>query len=402
MSGHGEDSLGRKEPLPEESPPDPPFSWQKRHTLFVILCVVVAAVIIASVISIPYYAITPGTAQSVESLIGVPKSLDHKHSGEVLLVDVELTPLRAIEWPYFALDSNAQIIGSSALLGPESAAQYDTEGVLDMSDAQQAATVVALSKLGYNIHFHPRGALLYALFPDSPAGKTFVVGDVATAVDGVAVTTAAALSAELLKYGPGETVRIRYLTYPAGKVKEAKVRLSAWRIKGKGKTATIVCPPYGTGHQYALLHVSPETHQKVNEAPCIGVLDAETSYSVSKLPFRLDLSSEGIIGPSAGLAFTLGLMQKLDPYDLTGGHKVAATGTMSVTGAIGPVGGVAQKTIAVRNSGARIFFVPPAQYKVARSHAGDSLKIYAVSSISQVLRILESYGGRLPSGSKAA
>ncbi len=103
---------------------------------------------------------------------------------------------------------------------------------------------------------------------------------------------------------------------------------------------------------------------------------------------KVDLSSEGIVGPSAGLAFTLGLMEELDPADLTGGRKVAATGTMSIDGSVGDVGGVAQKTIAVRGAGASVFFVPPQEYTVAKAHAGSRLKVYAVSTIGQAVRIL--------------
>jgi PDZ domain-containing protein len=116
---------------------------------------------------------------------------------------------------------------------------------------------------------------------------------------------------------------------------------------------------------------------------------------VGSLPVKVDLSSEGIVGPSAGLAFTLGLMQELDPADLTGGRKVAATGTMSMDGTVGDVGGVAQKTIAVRAAGANVFFVPPQEYSVAKAHAGPHLKVYAVRTIAQAIRVLESLGGRL-------
>ncbi|MHB1988246.1 MAG: S16 family serine protease [Acidimicrobiales bacterium] len=396
MIGHDDESLGSTDEAATPPAPGRRFAWSARHSLLVVLCVIVVAAIVASLISIPYYAITPGTAQSVGALIGVPKSHSYRHKGQVLLVDVELTPLRAIEWPYFALDSNAEIIGSGALLGAESAAQYNTEGVLDMADAQQAATVVALRELGYRVKVRPRGALLYALLPGSPAGRSLAVGDVVTAVDGHHVSSAATLGADLRTYRPGTTVTMSYLDYPGNRPAQKKVQLSAWRVKGKGAEATYDCPPYGTGLSYPLLHISPETGQKVGEAPCIGALYVETSYSVGKLPYRVDLSSEGIIGPSAGLAFTLGLIDRLDPFDLTGGHKVAATGTMSISGAIGDVGGVAQKTIAVRASGAKIFFVPPQEYKVARAHAGNGLKIYPVSSIGQVVKILRSYGGKLP------
>lgn len=391
MSGHEIVSLGRGTLEPVDG-----YRWHARHTAFVVFCLVAAAVIAASLISLPYYAITPGSAQSVEQLIGVPRARAHDHRGQVLLVDVRLIPLRAIEWLWFELDPNAQIVPNSDLLGPETAPQYQVEGQVDMSDAQQAATVVALQHLGYHVTASPDGALVYALLPGSPAESTLAVGQVVTAVDGRAVASAADLGDQLRRYPPGTRVVLRVRNYQSSDVSYVRIRLSAWRIKGKGKNASLVCPPYGTGLKYPIEHLSPETGKRVAAAPCVGILEVETAYRVSTLPFSIDLSSEGIIGPSAGLAFTLGLMQRLDPYDLTGGLKVAATGTMSVTGQIGDVGGVAQKTVAVIASGAKVFFVPKVEYATAKAHSNGSLKIYPVTTIGQVLAILHRLGGRLP------
>jgi PDZ domain-containing protein len=88
-------------------------------------------------------------------------------------------------------------------------------------------------------------------------------------------------------------------------------------------------------------------------------------------------------------------MQKLDTANLTNGLQVAATGTMSVTGAVGAIGGIQQKTIAVRSAGASVFLVPPANYPIAKKYAGTTLKVYAVSSISKALAVLESLGGKI-------
>jgi PDZ domain-containing protein len=81
---------------------------------------------------------------------------------------------------------------------------------------------------------------------------------------------------------------------------------------------------------------------------------------------------------------------------LTGGHTVAATGTIDAQGDVGDVGGVAQKTIAVENAGATIFFVPPQEYKAAMSEDRPGLKVYAVSTLDQVLKILGAHGGSVP------
>ena len=327
----------------------------------------------------PYYALTPGQAQSVAPLISVsPPSVVHSHTGSVLLVDVEETELRAIDWLYFKLDNNATIIKASNILGPETPTQYNTEGVIDMSDAQQAATVVALNELGYHVKVVPAGALLYALLPGSPAE--------------------AALGAAK----PGTTVELTVSTFSPAAVKRIRLTLGTWRIVGPKKTATLACFPAGQGGRYPIAVRFPNgglgypaKGKVATPVGCLGVLQVENAYRIGQLPVRIDLRSEGIVGPSAGLAFTLGLMQKLDPENLTGGHKVAATGTMSINGAVGAIGGVEQKTIAVRSSGASLFLVPPGNYSRAKAYAGSQLHVVAVSSIGQAISVLERYGGKL-------
>jgi Lon-like protease len=361
-----------------------------------------AAVLAASLISVPYYAITPGTAQSVLPFIGVPPSLEQHHPGEVQLVDVEVTPIHLIDWLYFKLDGNASIYSSAEIQGPETNAQYNTEGVLDMSDAQQAASVVALEQLGYHVTVIPNGSLVYALDPGSPAESALQVGDVIVSVGTTKVNTPAALSAALAGYRIGEAVTLGYRPYPSGAKQTTTLHTGVWRIEGTGSNAQLTCVPADVQaslpiaklyDDHGVLYSPTKAHPGV-ATPCIGILDAEPSYFV-KLPFPVNLQSEGIVGPSAGLAFTLGVMQKLDPANLTNGMKVAATGTMSVTGQIGAIGGIQQKTIAVSSSGASIFFVPPANYPIAKKYAGSHLKVYAVSSIEQVIQILESHGGKV-------
>ena len=110
-------------------------------------------------------------------------------------------------------------------------------------------------------------------------------------------------------------------------------------------------------------------------------------------PFPVSINVIDIGGPSAGLAMTLGVIDTLSGGKLTGGHTVAATGTMDSLGNVGDVGGVAQKTIAVENAGATIFLVPPGEYKDAKSKQRPGLKIYAVSTLDQALKVLPDHGG---------
>ena len=370
--------------------------------LSVLVAIVVAAVV-ASLIQLPYYAVTPGSAPNVSELIKVPSAYRHEHRGSVHLVYVELTRIRAIEYPYFWLDPNASIEPAGAVLGTETPAQYDIEGQIDMATAQQAATVVALRELGYTVPVSAIGALVYGVLPASPALQALQVGDVISGVDGHPVHTYLDLQRRLEGLAPGTTIHLVVSPYAASKTHRVTLRLGVFRLQGKGTAQTVACARIGQGTQYPVAKLVTVAGGKAHQVACMGIYPQGsggpgvdgTAFHLGRLPVPVDLSSEGIVGPSAGLAFTLGLIQELDAADLTGGHKIAATGTMSIDGTVGDVGGVAQKTIAVRDAGATVMLVPKQEYQVARAHAGSHLKIYAVSTISQAIHVLESLGGRI-------
>jgi PDZ domain-containing protein len=112
-------------------------------------------------------------------------------------------------------------------------------------------------------------------------------------------------------------------------------------------------------------------------------------------PFDVTIDVGAIGGPSAGLALTLGLLDVLSAGNLTGGYRIAATGTINLDGTVGDVGGVAQKAVAVRKAGAQVFFVPPDELKDALSQAG-SMKVMPVATLQQALNDLRALGGHIP------
>jgi PDZ domain-containing protein len=118
------------------------------------------------------------------------------------------------------------------------------------------------------------------------------------------------------------------------------------------------------------------------------------------MPFPVSISSDNIGGPSAGLAFTLGLIDSLSGGELTGGRTVAATGTIHPDGTVGPVGGVSQKTVAVEAAKASIFFVPRDELRDARAKAKPGLTVIGVSSLSDALQALARLGGTLGAAAK--
>ena len=111
------------------------------------------------------------------------------------------------------------------------------------------------------------------------------------------------------------------------------------------------------------------------------------------LPFEVTIDSGRVGGPSAGLEFALSIVDQLTPGELTGGRRVAVTGTIELDGSVGPVGGVPQKAVTVTRSGAMLFLVPTAQVEDARSKAGTGIEVVGVDTLDDAIRELGARGG---------
>jgi PDZ domain-containing protein len=118
------------------------------------------------------------------------------------------------------------------------------------------------------------------------------------------------------------------------------------------------------------------------------------------LPVDVRIDTARVSGPSAGLAFTLAVIDDLTPGDLTGGAAVAVTGTIAEDGAVGPVGGVAQKAVVAREAGARLLLVPAGEVAEARARAGG-VRVVGVRTLDDALDVLTRRSG-VPVGSMTA
>ena len=105
-----------------------------------------------------------------------------------------------------------------------------------------------------------------------------------------------------------------------------------------------------------------------------------------RLPVRVSIDAGNVSGPSAGLAFALDVVQELGK-NVDHGHKVAATGELSLDGRVGEIGGIKQKTIGAREAGVDVFLVPTANAAAARKYA-HGLRIIPVKNFQQALRAL--------------
>jgi Lon-like protease len=333
----------------------------------VIFVAAVVAVAVASRINLNDYAVQPGTAQSVQQFITVPADKSHPVTHPVLLTDVEIGRVNALSYLFYKLQSDTDLEPVVAVTGGTPPSQLDAQGNLEMSQAEADAKTAALRRLGYTVQATAAGAVIFGTFPGTPAYPVLHVGDVVTAVDGVATPTALQLTRTLARYHSGQTVTLS--VRKAGTVAPVPVTVTLKSTVvdlGDGQTATLD------------LGIEPEDQ-------------VDFHY-----PIQVNIDVTNIGGPSAGLAMTLGVIDALTSGSVTGGHTVAATGTIDSEGNVGDVGGVPQKTIAVENAGASIFLVPRQEYKAALSKDRPGLKIYEVSTLDQALAVLAAHRGSVP------
>lgn len=113
----------------------------------------------------------------------------------------------------------------------------------------------------------------------------------------------------------------------------------------------------------------------------------------------VELRLTDVGGPSAGLFFALGIVDKLGPDDLTGGRIIAGTGTIARDGTVGAVGGVPLKTQAAKRDGATVFLVPKAECADAESELPEGLRLVPVEKLSDAVASLKALksGGDVPS-----
>jgi PDZ domain-containing protein len=380
-------AAGEAEAIPSPAQFAAPVRRRRRRwpqVFAALVALILVAVLILGRVNVNDYALSPGDATPVASFISVPRPLDHPLHGTILLTDVfvqQLTALTYLQKRFFS--SGTAILPSAELLGPATPPdQFAAQGFLEMSQAQSFATAAALTHLGYTATSSHVGALVYGISPGSPASKVLKVSQVITGVNGTPVTTACGVVAALHGLKPGTTATLS--------VNQSQVKQSGAFVNGPivPKTITLGTPPKGL--------TEPAACGAANRIPTVYLgIDPEDQLAWT-FPVKVVVRTADIGGPSAGLSMTLGIIDKLSGGDLTGKRIVAATGTIDAQGNVGDVGGVAQKTIAVERAGATVFFVPPQEYKAARSEDTPQLHVYAVSTLDQALRILRRLGGTTP------
>ena len=350
------ESMVVRGPLAWEPLPEAP---RHRFLRWALLVLALLVLLLASItFTIPYYAIAPGSARQVNDLIEVPKDRAFPPSGKVLLATVSLSQVTPMEALLGWIDGNTDIVPEERVLGPVRRRQFNQINRQAMDDSKRTAAVVALRRLGYSVAEQGKGSRVEQVEPGSPAAGRLTQGDVITAVDGRPTLLSQEAVSAIRAKRPGDSVR-----------------LEVQGVKGAERVEQVVL---GTreGLDSGFLGVALQTKERRFD-----------------FPFDVTIDSGPIGGPSAGLAFTLGVLDTLSAGELTGGRRVAVTGTIEIDGTVGDVGGVIQKTAAVRAAGAEYFLVPPMEFDDAKAHAGNRLRIVKVANLDEALAALGKLGG---------
>lgn len=319
-----------------------------------ILAVIVMAVFVTLIlVRVPYVIISPGSATLIDkSIIQISDRKTYPHSGGVLYLTVRVSDgdPNILHWLLAKIDDDASIEPREEVIG---CATYSESARLNealMNQSQNSARAAALTYLGYTVSVSSTAVYVTGVDCDSPAFGKLQLGDEILSVDGEALSSAAEVKSAVQTHAPGEIVELIV------RRDEDELPVS---VKLDGKE--------GMGY----LEVVSET---------VGEW---------QFPVDIRIDTDRVSGPSAGLAFSLAIIEQLSPENITDGRRVAVTGSIRPDGIVESVGGVAQKAIAARAAGAKIMLVPEGEAKLARRAVGkNELKVIPVASLTEALAAL--------------
>ncbi|HMD91741.1 MAG TPA: PDZ domain-containing protein [Trebonia sp.] len=316
------------------------------------------AIAVAVLVPVPYVILGPGPTlntlgsdSSGQPLITISGHPTYPVNGHLNMVTVSYQGGPGVNLNIFQalrawLNPSEAVVPESELFPPgQSAQQTQQQDTEQMASSQETATAAALTAL--HIPYTTQVQVTETV-PGYPASKVLKAGDIILAVDGKLVTGQSDLSSLITAHPAGSTLRLTVLR------DGNKVQLDA-KSTESGST------------------------------PVIGV-QVQEQY---KFPFTVKFSVGDIGGPSAGMMFALGIIDKLAPMNLTGGKFIAGTGEITAAGQVQPIGGIQQKMVGARDAGATVFLTPAANCSDTAGAVPAGLRIVKVSTLSQAISDLE-------------
>jgi Lon-like protease len=327
-------------------------------TLLIAAVGTAAAIAVSVLVPVPYVILGPGPTlntlgydSSGKPLITIQGHATYPTTGHLNMVTVSYQGCQGNQFNIFTalvawLNPHQAVVPEGEIC-PAGQTQQQTQeqDTAQMASSQQTATAAALTELHIP---YVTEVVVAQIEPGFPAAGVLKAGDVITAIDGKPVTSQSSLT------------RLIY-AHPAGSTLDVTVTRS-------GQT----------------VHLQVGTKESEGH-PVMGVAIGE-QY---KFPFKVQISVGDIGGPSAGMMFALGIIDKLTHDNLTGGKFIAGTGEITASGQVLAIGGIQQKMLGARNAGATIFVTPASNCADTRGAVPAGLRLVKVSTLNQAVTDLE-------------
>ncbi len=423
--------------------------WGVGGTFLAVAALVGLAAGVASfTIRLPYFALEPGRVFETEEFIEVDGAEEFSSPGEVHFVTVHQRRLAPMDWVISNLQDGDEIFHEDEILGGQTIDEQREVNAQLMLTSQNAAIAAALGHLGFETA-EAAGVVIVDVVEGGALDGLVERNDVISAIDGQTITTDEELFDSLNAVDPAGTITMT-VTRPGAESQELTVALTTDTSAFVG----IVRSPEAVDEQVGALisdvveggpvedllepgdrivsldgravdsfealveslngrrsgdvvllealRGSGDDEVLISEDVTLGSRTFEraglervaTQFRDAELPFDVDFTTEDIGGPSAGLAFSLTVLDVLTEGDLTGGSDIVVTGTIARDGTVGPVGGVRQKAFAAKAGGADVFIVPERNFEEAQAALPD-LRVESVATIDDALVILEEMGGNV-------
>lgn len=340
-----------------------------RRGWMLIICGVttMALLVVAFLLPVPFVKLSPGPTFNVigqqdgSDVIAISGTTTYPVTG-----NLDMTTVYELGGPRGGLtfvDAIASWLNPSdavvprELLFPDEVSGEDvaTRQAMLFSTSESNAVSAALSYLDLPVNTQ---VVVSAVYSDTPADGTLLPKDEITSVNGTTITEAAQV-AEMVRGNPAGTAFDMSIVRDGSK---------------KDVTVTSEDNPDNAG------------------TPYLGIGVGEFYSGDFPIEFTLD----DVGGPSAGLMFAMGIVDKLTPEDLAKGDHIAGTGTIEPDGTVGPIGGIRQKLAGAHNAGATLFLMPKDHCTEAAGHVPDGLTVVPVTSLSDAVDAVTAYTAGQP------
>jgi Lon-like protease len=330
---------------------------RRGRTLLVSGVLLLVLVIVAAFMPVPYVILSPGPTYNTlagddqgHPIIVIKGTQTHSTTGNLNLTTVGVINQRVtavgalVGW----LQHDRVVVPRTSIYPPgQSQEQVDKADTAQFVDSQNAASAAAFCELGY-----PKGLGVIGVLDNTGAEGVLRPFDQLVSLDGQPIDTQDKVAAVLAKETPGRTVPVQ--------------------IKRAGMPKTV--------------NLTLSKPADASTGARMGITVGEQCFA----PFEVDLGlADRIGGPSAGLMFALGIVEKVGPEDLTGGRFIAGTGAIQPDGSVQPIGGIQLKMIAARRAGATMFLSPADNCTDVRGAVPRGLTVIKVTSLNDAVHELE-------------